>query len=98
MARYRENLQYSITTLTYDYLGIKTMIPIVDKVPDKAQHVHDGHGSQIDDNKNTSVDELHVEVTRDGVSSLNKELLKIRKLLKDPRQKMMKSINILILS
>ena len=36
------------------------MIPIVDTVPDKAQHVHDGHESKMNDDKNTSVDELHV--------------------------------------
>ena len=34
MVTYRYNLQYSIATLTYDYLGIKTMIPIVDTVPE----------------------------------------------------------------
>ena len=51
MVRYRENIQYSIATLTYDYLGIKTMIPIVDTVPEKAQHLHDGHESKMNGNK-----------------------------------------------
>ena len=43
MVRYREILQFSIASVTYDYLGInKAKIPIVDFVPEKAQHLHDG--------------------------------------------------------
>ena len=66
MVKYRENIQYSIASVTYDYLGMnKTMIPMFDTFTDKAQHLHDGNGSQINDNKNISVYEDHVEVTRD---------------------------------
>ena len=42
MVTYSENLQYSIATLNYYFLGIKTMITIVDKVPENLQHEHDG--------------------------------------------------------
>ena len=43
----------------------KTMITIVDTVSDKLQHLHDGYVSNINDNKNMTVDELDVQVTRD---------------------------------
>ena len=57
------------------------MIKIVDTVTDKALNVHEGNESKMNDNKNTSVDELHVEVKRDEVSSLNKELLHKHKIV-----------------
>ena len=41
------------------------MIPIVDTVPEKEQHLHDGYVSKINENKNMTVDKLDVQVTRD---------------------------------
>ena len=65
MVWYRENLQVLIASVTYDYLGInKTKIPIVDFVPDKAQNLHYGLVSKINENKHITVDKLDVQVTR----------------------------------
>ena len=48
IVQYRKILQFSIPSVTYDYLGIdKTKIPIVDFVPDRAQHLHDVFSSKI---------------------------------------------------
>ena len=59
MVTYREDIQYSISTLNCDFLVIKNVIPIVDKFTDNPQHLYDGQQSKINDNKDPSIDELH---------------------------------------
>ena len=49
------------------------MIPIVDFVPDKTQHLHDGLVSNINDNKHTTLDEVDVQVTRDQETKQNEQ-------------------------
>ena len=66
MVWYREILQLSIASVTYDYLGInQPKIPIVDFVPDKVQHLHDTDESKIMDEKNITLDKVDIEEIRD---------------------------------
>ena len=72
MVRYREILQSSVSSVIYDYLGInKPKIPIVDFVPDKAQHLHDRHVSKIIEEKQITVDKVDVKGIRDDETNHN---------------------------
>ena len=62
MLRYREILQYSITSVSYKHLGVHEQnIPIVDCIPDQLKHVPESDETIIIKDKNNDVYMVNIE-------------------------------------